>query len=59
MLDLYLGLGLRNKQFKANNLPEGLSIDYSNDNSNRVFNIFLNGTYMSVPAGLKIGYRIK
>ena len=59
MLDLYLGLGIRNKQFKANNLPTGLSVDYSNDNSNRVFNIFLNGTYMSVPAGLKVGYRIK
>ena len=59
MLDLYLGLGFRNKQFKANNLPEGVSIDYSNNNTGRVFDIFRNGTYMSLPLGLKIGYRIK
>jgi len=59
MLDLYGGLGFRNKQFKAINLPDGLTTNFNDDNSNRIFNLFKNGTYISIPLGLKVGYRIK
>jgi hypothetical protein len=59
MLDLYWGIGFRNKQFKALDLPDGLSVDYDNAKPKQLFNLFLNGTYMSLPIGIKVGYRIK
>jgi hypothetical protein len=59
MLDLYWGIGFRNKQFKALDLPVGLSVDYDNVKPKQLFNLFLNGTYLSLPVGIKVGYRIK
>jgi hypothetical protein len=59
MMDLYWGIGFRKKQFKALDLPDGLAVNYNNDNSGRIFNIYLNGTYISMPIGIKVGYRIK
>jgi hypothetical protein len=60
MIDIYGGVGLREKFFKAINLPAGANISYDVTNTRgRIFNITYNGTFPSVALGLKLSYRIK
>lgn len=60
MIDIYGGVGIREKFYKAIHLPTGASINYNTNNNNRrVLNIVHNGSFPSIAAGVKISYRIK
>jgi hypothetical protein len=61
MIELYGGMGLRNKNFTAIGLPGGISINYDkrDDLVERQFNIYQNGLFYTGTLGFKIGYRLK
>lgn len=61
MMDFYAGLGVKSKKFEAIGLPQGFSINYDNrdDLVSRQFDLYQNGTYINMPLGFKIAYRVK
>ncbi|MES2775494.1 MAG: hypothetical protein V4722_15065 [Bacteroidota bacterium] len=61
MIDVYTGLGARNKQFKAVGLPNGIDIDYDNGGWDVFwdFDTKTNGFYPTVSLGVKFGFRIQ
>lgn len=61
-MEVYGGVGIRTKNFKAVGLPVGFSRTYENPgddpNIDNSFNIYRNGIYYSLSLGIKIGIRI-